>query len=98
MNPMTLRIVLLLCVSAGIATSAACEVTDPTEASIANDFPKDDPSSYTLVKVWYRSTLFLDPVAPGDASESLRVASADPPPIHLSGLAIRYLDRAITNN
>lgn len=60
---------------ATILAAAACETTDPTEAVVANDLPGE----YTIVKVWYRSTLFLAPIPPGAESDTLRVGTGTEP-------------------
>jgi hypothetical protein len=57
----------------------ACETNEPTEASIVNGFPNDEPDPYTIVKVWCRTTPFLEPVAPGQESETLRVGTGTEP-------------------
>lgn len=62
-----------------VAMFLACETNEPTEASIVNGFPNDEPAPYTVVKVWYRTTLFLEPIAPGEESEALRVGTGTEP-------------------
>ena len=56
-----------------------CETDGPTEASIANEFPSDEPAPFTVVKVWYKTTLFLEPLPPGQESEPARVATGPEP-------------------
>lgn len=56
-----------------------CETGGPTEATIANEFPGGEPAPFTVVKVWYRSTLYLEPLAPGQESEPARVATGAEP-------------------
>lgn len=75
-----IRTLLHLCVgAAAFAAPLACETTDPTQASIANEFPKEAPSSYMILKVWYRTTLFLDPIGPSEESEAFRVGTGSEP-------------------
>jgi hypothetical protein len=51
----------------------ACD-NDPTEASIVNEIP-----DATIEKTWFRTTLFTEPVEPGQTSRTLRVgAGAEP--------------------
>lgn len=70
-----------------IAVSAlglpACDTETPTTASLKNDYPEvadgGDPALRRIVyKAWYASTLFLEPVAPGETSgEQRTVPSTD---------------------
>ena len=48
---------------------AACE-GDPAEASVTNGL-----ASGVLEKVWFRTTLFAGPIAPGQSSEVLRIGT-----------------------
>lgn len=48
-----------------------CE-PDPTEASVVNDLP-----AATLEKVWFRTTLFAQPLETGQSSEPLRVGTGE---------------------
>ena len=52
--------------------------TSNTEVAIANGFP-EGPDAPTLTKTWFRSTLYLEPIAPGATSESLRVGTGAEP-------------------
>jgi hypothetical protein len=45
----------------------ACD-NDPTEASVVNELP-----GATIEKTWFRTTLFTDPLEPGQTSRILRV-------------------------
>lgn len=71
---------MLLPAAAGLA---ACETETPTTASVRNDYTAladgGDPATQTVVcRALYASTLFLDPVAPGDTSAKHRtVPSTD---------------------
>lgn len=63
-----------------LASALGCETLgEPTEATVVNAFPADDPAPYTVVKVWLRTTLYLDPLAPGAESEALRVGTGREP-------------------
>jgi hypothetical protein len=46
---------------------SACD-NDPTEASVANELP-----GATIEKVWFRTTLFEEPLENGQTSRTLRV-------------------------
>ncbi len=57
-----------------------CETEDPTFAVVDNDFPMltdggTTPDSVAVYKVWWSSTLFSTPVAPGAESQSNRVVT-----------------------
>lgn len=54
-------------------TLAACQ-EDVTDAHVENR-----TTDLVVVKAWYRSTLFVDPIAPGASSESLRVGAGTEP-------------------
>jgi len=70
-------VIAIVIVSIGFA-HLNCEASSPTEAIIRNEFssaagtPEDAP---TLSRVWYRSTLWQQTIAPGADSERLRVGA-----------------------
>lgn len=76
---LTASATLMMIVTIGVA--AGCESTAATEANVVSEFSTNDPAtSWTIVKVWYRSTLFVGPIAPGETSEeTLRVATGSEP-------------------
>lgn len=61
----------LVLVSFLLAPVFACDA-DPTEASVVNELP-----GATIEKVWYRTTLFTQPLESGQSSEPLRVGTGE---------------------
>lgn len=58
-----------------------CETETPTTALVRNDYPAvpdggDPATEVTVWKAWYVSSVFLDPVAPGGASDAQRTVSS----------------------
>lgn len=83
------RAIAILCVlssASGAALGAACQ-PDLSEAVVVNELPANGPEPLTVYKVWYRSALFLDPVAPGGQSETLRIGPGTEPAYALLALA-----------
>lgn len=66
--------------AAGLSSmlTVSCATTSATERSVENAWP-DGPGAPTLVKVWYRTTLWERPIAPGTQSEVLRVGTGEEP-------------------
>ena len=69
----------LLVVAAGsfVLLASACETETPTTAVVDNAYPTipdggDTSKEVTVFKVWYTTTLFSDPVAPGAESPEQR--------------------------
>jgi len=62
---------------------AACDTETPTTASVRNDYAAvadggDVATQNVVYRVWFATTLFTDPVAPGQTSAELRtVPTAD---------------------
>jgi len=58
---------------------AGCDTEDATSAVVDNDFPQlgdaGAPDSVVVYKVWWSSSLFEAPVAPGGESDSTRVVT-----------------------
>ncbi len=59
----------------------ACETETPTTAVVENDYPAvsdggDPAQELSIYKVWYSTTVFLDPLAPGQESDSQRIVPA----------------------
>lgn len=52
---------------------AACDPAEPARVTIANELPAEGAEAFTIDKAWYRTTLFVRPVAPGEASESASI-------------------------
>lgn len=78
MSPRLARAAAALLCGVAFAVESACQ-GDLSEAVVVNDMPADGPEPLTIYKVWYRSTLFLDPLAPGEQSESLRIGPGAEP-------------------
>ncbi len=66
------------------AVSALGCDTEPATASVVNAFPADSAS--TIVKVWYRTTLFTEAIAPGEESEQKPVGTGNEPAYALIAL------------
>jgi hypothetical protein len=73
-----LHVSLLFLPAFAIATIALAPVTAcdnaAAEAVVVNELGANDPP-ITLEKVWFRTTLFTRPVAPGESSETLRIGT-----------------------
>jgi hypothetical protein len=52
---------------------------DLSQAVVVNEYPANVTERYTVYKVWYRSTLFLEPVSPGQESGALRIGPGTEP-------------------
>ena len=59
--------------------AVGCETSDPTSAVVINEYPAGgDPSTaVTVYKAWWSVALFADPVAAGQASDSVRIVPGD---------------------
>lgn len=62
------------CLAGFAFITMACQ-TNLTEAVVVNEFSTDGGAPLTVYRAWYRSTLYLDPIAPGTRSEALRVGA-----------------------
>ena len=65
-------------VSAALRLAPGCQ-GDLSQAVVVNEYPANVPEPYTIYKVWYRSTLFLEPVSPGQESGASRIGPGTEP-------------------
>ena len=66
-----LRLGLALLATMLVSATSACATSDPTQAVVVNAFTDD----YTVLKVWYRSELFIETVPKGAESSEHRVTT-----------------------
>lgn len=77
-----------------LAVSSMACAPEPAKASVVNAFPAASPN--TIVKVWYRTTLFTDAIQPGDESAQKPVGTGSEPAYAL--IALDYDPEAGTSS